>query len=233
MISLIDGAIEDFFREEASLSVADISFQIPTKAWSSGLEKAPINLYLFDIRENTELRKNEWETVTRSDSTVTQQKPPARVDLFYMITAYSDKEKNAKIFEEHQLLSRMLAVVHNFAFIPEDPYLIDNLPGISPIPKIPIEAVHPKFLDEQGGFQLWSAIDQFLKPAVYIKVTVPIELHRTVEHQMVLAKVTKYVTVSETFVQLGGIVTERSESSCSEMSQTGPTRSQSMPQVSR
>lgn len=187
MISFMDGAIEDFLREKASLTNIDISFEIPTKEWSSGLDKN-INLYLFDIRENTELRKNKWETVSNSDGTITQQKPPARIDLFYIITAYN----STNILVEHHLLSKILAVVHDYSFIPEDPYLIDNLTGISPIPEIPIEAVHPKFLDEQGGFQLWSAIDQYLKPAIYIKVTIPIDLQKEITATSVLTKMMKY-----------------------------------------
>jgi len=210
MISLIDEAIKDFLIKEASLLDVDVSFEVPTKEWSGGLDKTTINLYLFDIRENTELRKNQWEAVRNNDGTITQQKPPARVDLFYIVTPYSTStQQNAKILEEHHLLSKILAVVHNYSFIPKEPYLTDNLLGISPIPEIPIEAVHPKFLDEQGGFQIWSALDQFLKPAVYIKVTIPIELQQKIKSTMALAKILKYKTPQlETFVQLGGIVTD-------------------------
>lgn len=209
MINFIDGAIEDFLDDKASLSEIDISFEMPTKAWSGGLTKTTVNLYLFDLRENTELRDSVWALSAHGDGTVTQKKAPVRIDLFYMGTVYSVKEKKEKILEEHRLLGSILSAVHTYAFIPENPYLIDNLPEATPpLPRIPIEAVHPKFLDEQGGMQLWSAVDQFMKPAVFIKVTVPIGTDRSVDSRMVLAKVIEYTGPSETYVRLGGIVTD-------------------------
>ena len=209
MINFIDEAIKDFLLTEASLSDTDVSFVIPSKEWSSSVDKTTVNLYLIDGRENTELRRNEWEADRKSDGSITEKKPPVRIDLFYMTTAYSTKNGNAGILEEHYLLGAILAAVYSHAFIPEDPYLTDNLPPGMPVPKIPIESVHPKFLDEQGGFQVWSAVDQFLKPAVYLKVTIPIQLQQKVEKEAVLAKIMKYETPQpEIFVQMGGIVTD-------------------------
>ncbi len=191
MISLIDEAIKGFLITEASLSDVDISFEVPTKEWSGGLDVTTTNLYLFDIRENTELRKNQWEAVRNNNGTITQQRPPAKIDLFYMITAYSTSTQGNANILEHHLLSKILAVVHNHFFIPQS-YLTVNFSDILPVPEIPLEVVHPKFLDEQGGFQLWSAIDQFLKPAIYIKVTVPIELQKEITTTAVLTKMMKY-----------------------------------------
>ncbi len=191
MISLIDEAIKGFLITEASLSDVDISFEVPTKEWSGGLDVTTTNLYLFDIRENTELRKNQWEAVRNNNGTITQQRPPAKIDLFYIITAYSTSTQGNANILEHHLLSKILAVVHNHFFIPQS-YLTVNFSDILPVPEIPLEVVHPKFLDEQGGFQLWSAIDQFLKPAIYIKVTVPIELQKEITTTAVLTKMMKY-----------------------------------------
>lgn len=216
MIHLIDEAIKDFLSAKLSLGSDDISFAIPSKEWSNGLSEgtpATLNLYLFDLRENCDLRENRWEETRAAAGAFTRQKPPARIDLFYMITAYSTQtHPNTRMLEEHALLGRVLAVVHNHAFLPEVPFLSDNLTGISPIPEIPIEPVHPKFIETEGGFQLWSALEQSIKPAVFVKVTVPIALESTLQGQAILAKVMKTLDratqQSETLVQLGGFITD-------------------------
>lgn len=218
MLALIDKALQDFLSTEISklktdvIPEFDVDLRIPSKSWVEELEdESKINLYLFDVKENTQLRQNEWDRSDGNSGVVTKQKPPVRMDLYYMITFYcknfTENYKNELM--EHHLLSYVLAIVYDYAFIPENPYLQNNLSGISPVPKIPIEAVHPKFLEEQGGFQIWSALEQSPRPAVYIKVTVPIELKSEFTATAVLAKILKYETpLPETFFQLGGIVTD-------------------------
>ena len=87
MISHLDKTLEELLRREVPLPSAsyDISFDIPTKDWASKLSKSKetINLYLYDIKENRELRTNEWQVNRKSDGTVDQEKPPVRIDLSY------------------------------------------------------------------------------------------------------------------------------------------------------
>jgi hypothetical protein len=96
-----------------------------------------------------------------------------------MITVYGASSNiESKSEEELQLLSYLLPIVYNKSYLTQEDVssdftsLFEELDQDSP--KIPIESIHPKFLDEQGGFQIWSSFEQHLKPAIYLKLTAPI-----------------------------------------------------------
>lgn len=61
MISDLDETIEQILIKEGKLDSAeiDIVFNIPYREWSGSISKSTVNIYLYDIRENTEFRRNE------------------------------------------------------------------------------------------------------------------------------------------------------------------------------
>ncbi|RLF48966.1 MAG: DUF4255 domain-containing protein, partial [Thermoplasmata archaeon] len=169
-----------------------ISFDIPTKEWASKLSttKPTINVYLYDIRENRELRSNEWELKRNPDGTVTKEKPPVRIDAFYIITAWSPAQTDA-VLEEHHLLSQILAVLFKYSFIPED-VLAGDLANIEPPPKLPITVACPDAFKDQGVGQFWNAVDQYWKPFIHLIVTIPIDLQEKITGRAVTTKIFKY-----------------------------------------
>ena len=76
----------------------DISFDMPDREWSASVVKPTVNLYLYDIHENLELRSNEW-MIERSQGIATRKKPPVRVDLSYLITVWTSDTA-----DQHRLL---------------------------------------------------------------------------------------------------------------------------------
>jgi hypothetical protein len=216
MIALIDEALTDFLAAEIvtiadiPLPDFDIDIKIPSKSWSDALsDKTKVNLYLFDLRENTELRQTAWEEEQAADR-VERKRPPVRIDLFYMITTYCthftiDYQNELM---EHHLLSYTLAVVHKFPTMP--PSYLGGLPSL---PDIPIETVHPEFLDEQGGFQIWSALEQKPRPAVFMKVTIPLELDVAFSETAVFTKQLGFrqftaADTSDVMIDLGGLIVD-------------------------
>ena len=105
MISDVDEALRDFLAADVPLPQGeiDISFDRPTREWSSRLSRPTLNLFLFDVRERMEFRDpNESRAIT-PDGRIRTQRPPRRIDLSYVITAWA-KEPG----DEHRILARVL-----------------------------------------------------------------------------------------------------------------------------
>ena len=197
MINTVNKALTAYFAAHISIAESEIGFQKPKKDWMDGTATASIpkmSIYLFDIRENIELRSNEWQS-ENYNTAIKRKKPDARIDLFYIITFYSTQESTEakNIEKEHMWISETLSVVYNNAYIPKE-YFYDDVSGeiLSGIPKIPAIPIRPKFLGEDGGLQIWSALDQYLMPVIYLQVTIPISLDKYLEDTKVLSKILKF-----------------------------------------
>src|SRR5262245_20545464 len=86
----------------------DIRFEAPTKCWVAPLNRPTINLFLFDVQENTEKRETNVQTV-RSNGKAERRLPPRRFDLKYMVSALS-----TEIEDEHHLLWRILSTLMKY-----------------------------------------------------------------------------------------------------------------------
>ncbi|RZN41680.1 MAG: DUF4255 domain-containing protein [Methanosarcinales archaeon] len=219
MISHIDETLEELLRKKVPLSSEhyDISFDIPTKDWASKISasKPTINLYLYDIKENRELRTNEWQVKQNLNGTADQKKPPVRIDLSYIITAWSPADPSpatTPAIDEHHLLSMILKTLFEYPFIPSDVFLGD-LATIDPLPEIPAIVTQPDGFKDQGQGQFWNAVDQFWKPSIQYVVTMPLDLQKKITDTMVTMVTTiRTIWISghgspKTIIRLGGIVT--------------------------
>lgn len=180
MITLnnLNDLLKSFFESKIVTQSHKIVFYPPLKDNIATDDKTLINIYLFDIRENVEYKANKWE-FTKDEIRSYRKKPPVLLDLFYLLTVYGASSNiDSKIEEELQMLSQLLSIIYDENFITKEEVaaefssLFDQLD--ENFPKIPIESIHPKFLDEQGMFQIWSSFEQHLKPAIYLKLTAPI-----------------------------------------------------------
>ena len=88
MISDLDETIRQILVKGGKLDPAEveISFDIPNREWSGGISKPSVNCYLFDIRENRELRQYGVDTTTTTvgQNKFARQRPPLRFDLTYL-----------------------------------------------------------------------------------------------------------------------------------------------------
>ena len=87
MLDDLDETLKTLFRERGGLASdeIDIAFEAPDREWSSRIGKPTVNCYLYDIRENLQLRETDW-IVERQDNgrVVTKRQPPRRFDLSYL-----------------------------------------------------------------------------------------------------------------------------------------------------
>ncbi|MCB0120957.1 MAG: DUF4255 domain-containing protein, partial [Caldilineaceae bacterium] len=97
MIDALDDTLKNLLLSEMTfLEESNISFETPDSDFKP--PSIAINLFLYDVRENLELRSNEVRSI-RGNGTAVQQRAPVRVDCSYLITTWAGDIKT-----EHMLL---------------------------------------------------------------------------------------------------------------------------------
>lgn len=138
MIRDLDDTIKELLETKAPpgslLAGADISFDLPDAKWRGGLSALTVNCYLYDIRENREMRTNELLSFKSADNKrAVRLAPPVRIDCGYCITAWSISTSEA-VLEEHRLLSQVVRVLLRFPTIPASVLqgsLVTQIPPVS------------------------------------------------------------------------------------------------------
>ncbi len=170
MIEDLDETIRQLVKSEMPIknSEIDISFDQPRRDWSSRLSKPTINFFLYDLRENPVLRQHQWEDLpprAAGDPLAHRKRSPFRIDCFYMITTWA-----AESDDEHRLLSRCLYALFRNPIIPEN-----RLIGLLKNQPYDIQArlaSHDRFTNPA---ELWSAMDNEMRPSVSYIITISID----------------------------------------------------------
>jgi hypothetical protein len=177
----------------------DISFDIPNREWSTGIQRPTINCYLFDIHERRSLREEGWQVEGRGRNEATRRKPMLYFDISYLITAWTRAIEN-----EHYLLWRALATLSRFSIL-SDPniYLDDDILDNPFVERAPIVQGRPRLVDcLQGALssyaeredappiytsiaqlegvlkspgEFWTALENHLKPSLNYVVTLAMD----------------------------------------------------------
>ena len=179
MISDLDETIRQLLREELPIKNGeiDVKFDQPKREWSARLNKPTINLYLYDVRENQVLRQHQWERLKQGNgagslSTVAQMKrTPFRVDCYYMMTVWASEPEDC-----HRLLSRAMMVLFRHPVLPRDRL-------VGEMREQPYElqarlAAHDKLTNPA---EVWSALDNEIRPSVSYLITVAIDPWQKIE----------------------------------------------------
>jgi hypothetical protein len=163
MISDLDEVLRHWLIRELPIrnGEVDIEFDQPIREWSSRLTKPTLNLFLHDLRENNTLREADWEMHKKGDGTYTRRRKPLRLDLRYMITAWTAEPE-----DEHRLLTRTLMALYRYPYLPED-LLPESLQG-QPVP-IPVQIAH--FEELRTPADIWSALDNELRAVIACVIT--------------------------------------------------------------
>jgi hypothetical protein len=144
----------------------DIRFETPAREWSAALSKPTVNLYLYDIRENHELRGTEWIVERNANNTATKRKNARRINLSYLVTVWTNN-----IEDQHALLWTVLATLIRYPTIPAE-YLMGQL-AKQEYPIITQAAQPDGLFNNPADF--WAALDNEIKPAFNYIVTLPMD----------------------------------------------------------
>jgi hypothetical protein len=96
----------------------NITFVTPDGQFPSSSVTLPaIDLFLYDVRENRDLRSNEWLVERGNNGPSTRQHAPVRVDCSYLITAWASDNSNPAQ-DEHHLLGEVMKVLLRYPTLP-------------------------------------------------------------------------------------------------------------------
>jgi hypothetical protein len=171
MFQDLDDTLEAILDDSAApieLRNAEVSFETPDKNFAP--PQATVNLFLFEVKENRELRDPIPIREIVAGNFI-RRTPPLRVDCMYLVTAWSNQIGAAKIAEEHQLLAQALIWLSRFQTIPAG-FLQGGLIG-QPFP--PPTLVAQMNSDKNMG-EFWTALGSAPRPGFYLIVTIAMDL---------------------------------------------------------
>lgn len=169
MITDLNDTLKQILIKKAALDPAEvgITFEAPNREWSSSISKPTVNLYLYDIRENHQLRKMEWSIETDKNGMATRRKSPNRIDLSYLVTVWSNN-----IEDQHRLLWRILSVLFQNPILPQE-FL--HGPLAEQEYAITTTTAQPDGLFNNPS-DFWAALDNEIRPSINFVVTLPLDL---------------------------------------------------------
>lgn len=192
------------------LSRARVVFDRPDESFKQA--QTTIDLFLFDVRENTELRSNET-LVARTNGHAAMHQFPTRVACTYLVTAWPVGGTDLML-QEQQLLSQVFQVFAAYPKIPAN-YLKGSMAGQSPA--LPTMATRPDELKNPAEF--WAAIGNKMRASITITVTISMDVFAPVtapeaktlvvrlgERTAAGAETLKTATMTESY-RIGGKVT--------------------------
>jgi len=164
---LDDPSLEASFPE---LAGAQIAFERPSEQFSPS--QTTIDLFLFDIRENTGLRSKE-PIVERKNGRALVRQPPKRIDCSYLVTAWAAGGTGPQlVLEEHELLGQAMQVFARYPTIP-DKFLQGSLKEQElPLP-LNIGGTNTGEMKDPADF--WSALGNKLRPSLVVTVTIELQ----------------------------------------------------------
>jgi hypothetical protein len=155
------------FRE---LVEAQVAFERPSEQFNPS--QTTVNLFLFDIRENVELREKE-PVVERLNGQALIRRPPMRVDCSYLLTAWAVGGTGPeRVLEEHELLGQAMQVLARYPTVPGK-FLQGSLKEQGrPLP-LHVGGTNKGEMRDPADF--WTALGNKLRPSLIVTVTLELQ----------------------------------------------------------
>jgi hypothetical protein len=206
MLGDLNACLRQLLRERGLIDArdVDIEFDAPLKPWAGALIRPTLDLFLFDIQENTELRETGMQT-TRGNGRGMHRMPPRRFDLRYMVSAMT-----SVVADEHLLLWRALVTLMKHQTLPDE-FLPPDVRALG----VPVTTKVNKPDDAPRALDVWSALEAPPKPSLIYVVTVPVDLDIAIEAPLVLTRTVRYSRSREPEIRpelrthIGGVVRDR------------------------
>lgn len=144
-----------------------ITFDSPTTEYG---KRPSVNLFLYDVRENLDLRNTVGSFDRQNGLTAIKKRPPARVDCSYMITAWGPAGSSLQdLLEEHKILGEVMKVLLRFPSLPAE-VLQGSLVGQDP--PVRLLSLRPGHFQNPGDF--WQAMGGNPKAALNYTITISV-----------------------------------------------------------
>jgi hypothetical protein len=180
VIQDLDDSIKELLVQKVPLDphAVDIKFEMPMAEWAAGVSRPTINVFLYDVRENHELRSNQV-IESRTGNVATVSRSPVRIDLSYLITAWT-----AEVADEHYLLGRLLATLLSYPFLPTE--VLQGTMQTQPWP-VPTWVAQPERTPNSWDF--WTGLEGRLKAGISYVVTVALSPYPPATYPVVTKKI--------------------------------------------
>jgi hypothetical protein len=206
MLADLHVSLQHLLRERGLLDARDVAieFDPPVKSWVAGRTQPTLNLFLFDLQENTELRQTGMET-TRGNGRGVHRMPPRRFDLSYLVSALT-----TDVMDEHLLLWRAMVTLLKHPVLP-----VEFLPESISRYDLPVQANVSRAEDGPRPLDIWSALVSPPRPSLVYVVTVPVDLEIAIEAPLVFTRTARYAQVLEAGAgqdvgtHIGGVLRDR------------------------
>jgi hypothetical protein len=205
MLHEVTESLEAFLKQPGlapPLRDAAIRFDRPTDPYA--LDQTTVNLFLYEVRENLELRSNE-SVMRRVGGQTLVEPPPYRANCMYLVTAWpvggTDQPK-----QEHQLLGQVLQLIAGAPVIPQ----VFLTPGLQlQEPPLPMLVVQPDGVRNPAEF--WAAIGNRIKASLLVSVTVSLKAFDTATYPSVISSEIRLkspagAVLDSPFLRIGGVV---------------------------
>lgn len=185
------------------LAASDIIFDRPSDTLAP--PKTTVDLFLYDLREDLDLRSNQTTITHAGNQTITH--PAAlRLACSYLATAWPVGGTDLPL-QEQRLLSEVLVVLSHYPTIPPN-FLQGSLVGQEP--PLPMMALDPDALKNLAEF--WSSLGSKLKASLTVTVTISVPVFSDVTDFIVTTENLSFApgmtssSPSETLLDFGGQV---------------------------
>ncbi|APR87693.1 hypothetical protein A7982_13042 [Minicystis rosea] len=149
-----------------------ISFDTPDAQFPpSSLALPTLNLFLYEIQENRELRSTEPLLERQASGRVLSLPPPVRVDCRYLVTAWAKPGVPLPHQDEHRILGEALRVLLRHREIPSE-----ALRGDLVTQALPLRTVVLQGGQQQSRVDIWQALGGKPRASFYYAVTVGVEV---------------------------------------------------------
>lgn len=174
MIDDLDKSLENLLKQELPpelVAQITISFATPDGQFPPATVALPaIDLFLYDVRENRDLRDGEWRVERQNDGTAVRKAPPVRVDCSYLITAWPSDSSTTPARDEHRLLGEVMKALLRHSMLPAG-VLEGSLQGQQP--PLPASTLQPGRLQSLAEF--WQALGGKPKATLSYTVTIGVD----------------------------------------------------------
>ncbi len=180
MIDDLDKSIEALLIRDLPAGFLDqvmITFATPSSDFPPASVTLPaISIFLYDIRENYEIRTSEVMRPQQNSNTQSTLSPlPVLVDFCYLITSWSDSIPTPEQ-DEHRILSEVMKILRRYRSLPAD-VLQGGLIGLDHLPRTFL--LQPTKLQSIGEY--WTAMGGKPKVILNYAVTVDVDLYQELE----------------------------------------------------
>jgi uncharacterized protein DUF4255 len=180
---LLRRGLTDKLVEPASISFAPPGSDLPPPS----VTLPSVNLFLYEVRENLDLRTNDRRIERRLDGTAQLRPAPLWVDCGYLVTAWSSESSPTRALDEHKLLGEVLRILLAFPTVPQD-LREGSLRDEDAVMRLAV--LQPSHLQSIGDF--WQAMGGRPKPAVTCTATIAIPAAKVPDERLVLKETVRF-----------------------------------------